>query len=143
MSDPKTNVLQRWFEEVWNQGREEAIDELAAADVVSHGLIDSHGNEVSGREHFKAFRRQFRTTFPDVRVDVNDALADGDKAIVRCTVYATHSGAGMGAPTYKPISFTGILIARIENGQLKEVWDSWDFLSLYQQIGALPALFAV
>jgi len=142
MSDQKTNVLRRWFEEVWNEGREGAIDELAAPDMVAHGLFDAQGKEISGREKFKAFWRQFRTTFPDVRVDVNEALADGDKVIVRCTVYATHSGEGMGSPTRKPISFTGMVIGRIENGQLKEAWDSWDFLSLYQQIGALPALFA-
>ena len=142
MPDPNTNLLWRWFEEVWNQGREDAIDELAAADMVAHGLYDARGKEVSGRAKFKEFRRQFRTTFPDVRVEVNDALADGDKVVVRCTVQATHSGEGMGAPTSKPVSFTGVVIARIENGQLKESWDSWNFLSLYQQIGALPASFA-
>jgi steroid delta-isomerase-like uncharacterized protein len=140
MSDQSTNVLGRWFEEVWNKGREEAIDELAAADVVSHGLFDSQGAHVSGREMFKAFWRQFRTAFPDVRVDVNDELTDGAKNMVRCTVRATHSGEGMGPPSHKPVSFTGMVVARIENGQLKEVWDSWDFMGLYQQIGALPAL---
>ena len=143
MFDEKTNVLRRWFEEVWNQGHEEAINELAAADVVAHGLVDPQGAEVSGREKFRAFWRQFRTAFPDVRVDVHDELTDGDKRMVRCTVMATHSGQGMGAATDKPISFSGMVIARVENGQLKEVWDSWDFLSLYQQLGALPALVAL
>jgi steroid delta-isomerase-like uncharacterized protein len=142
MSDKNTNLLRRWFEEVWNQGREEAIDEMAAVDIVSHGLFDAQGQHVSGREMFHVFWRQFRTTFPDARVDVDDALAEGDKVMVRCTVHATHSGEGMGSPTGKPISFTGMVVGRIENGLLKEVWDSWNFLSLYQQIGALPASFA-
>ena len=74
-------------------------------------------------------------------MEVNDALMDGDKAIVRCTVRATHSGDGIGVPaSQKAVSFSGIVIARIENGKLKESWDTWDFLGLYQQIGAVPAV---
>jgi steroid delta-isomerase-like uncharacterized protein len=142
MSDPKTQVLQRWFEEVWNQAREEAIDELAAPDVVAHGLFDAEGKEISDREKFKLFYRQFRTAFPDVRVEVHDHIVDGDKRAVRCTVYATHKGEGIGvAPCHKPVQFSGMVIARIEDGKIKEVWDTWDFLGLYQQIGALPDSF--
>ena len=136
---PKPNVLHRWFEEVWNKGREAAIDELAAPDVIAHGLVDSQGNELAGREGFKAFWRQFRNAFPDVHVDVHDGIVDGEKVAVRCTVRGTHMGDGIGiAPTSKPVMFTGICIARVENGQVAEAWNNFDFLTLYQQIGALP-----
>ncbi len=86
MSDPKMQVLQRWFEEVWNQAREESIDELAAPDVVAHGLFDAEGNEISSREKFKIFYHKFRSAFPDNRVDVPDHLIDGDKCVARCTI---------------------------------------------------------
>jgi hypothetical protein len=42
------SIQRRWFEEVWNQGREATIDELLAPDVVGHGLVDPNGNEVTG-----------------------------------------------------------------------------------------------
>jgi steroid delta-isomerase-like uncharacterized protein len=142
MSDPKVNLLERWFEEVWNQGREAAIDEMAAADVVAHGLVDAGGQEISGREKFHQFWRGFRQTFPDIHIEVHDALADGDKVMVRCTVRATHLGEGLALPpTQKPVSFTGMVVARVQNGQLAEVWDNWDFLGLYQQLGAIPHSF--
>jgi steroid delta-isomerase-like uncharacterized protein len=136
------NILDRWFEEVWNDGRAEAIDELAAPDIVSHGLVDARGNDIAGREAFKAFWRQFRGAFPDVHVDVEDAINEGDKVMVRCTVRGTHTGEGMGPATGKKITFTGMCLARVKVGQFVEVWNSFDFLALYQQLDLVPATFA-
>ena len=139
MSEP--NVLYRWFEEVWNKGRETAIDELATPDVIAHGIVDSQGNELVGRDAFKAFWRQFRSAFPDIRVEVHDGLVESNKAMVRCTVRGTHLGDGLGIPpTSKPVVFTGMCIARMKNGQMAEAWNNFDFLTLYQQIGVLPPI---
>ena len=139
MSDVTNNLLHRWFEEVWNKGREDAIDELAALDVVAHGLVDNQGNDIRGREGFKMFWRHLRTVFPDLHVIVEDSLVDGDKVMARCTVRGTHKGEGLGlAPTMKPVTFGGMCIARIEGGQIAEAWNNFDFLSVYQQIGASP-----
>ena len=143
MSDPKKNLLHQWFEEVWNKARIEAIDEMAAPDVIAHGLVDAQGNEITGREAFKGFWHQFRGVFPDVQIDVEDGLADGDKVMVRCTVRGTHSGSGIGvAPTGKKVAFTGLCIARVKDNQIVEAWNNFDFLSMYQQVGAVPASFA-
>jgi len=133
------NLLHRWFEEVWNKGRIEAIDEMAAPNVIAHGLVDAQGKELVGREAFKTFWRQFRGAFPDIRVDVEDALVEGDKVMVRCAVRGTHRGEGIGiAPTGKPVTFTGMCVARITGGQMAEAWNNFDFLSLYQQLGIVP-----
>jgi hypothetical protein len=42
-------IMKRWFEEVWNQGRESAIDELSLDDVPGHGLKSADGSEVRGK----------------------------------------------------------------------------------------------
>jgi predicted ester cyclase len=132
------NLLERWFEEVWNQARESAIDEMASPDIVAHGLVDAQGQTVSSREKFREFYRQFRSAFPDLRVDVHDAMVDGDKVMVRCEAHGTHQGEGMNMrPTQKNVRFGGIIIARVRNNQLAEVWETWDFLTLYQQLGAV------
>ena len=128
-------LLHRWFEEVWNQGRESVIDELMAEDAIVHGITDDAGNEPRGPAQFKPFFHKFRTAFPDVRITVEDALVDGDKVAVRCAVTATHTGPGMMPPTNKPTSFTGMCFARVKNGKIAEGWNNFDFLSLYQQLG--------
>jgi hypothetical protein len=40
MSENNKALIQRWFEEVWNKGRSEAIEEMFAADGIAHGLSD-------------------------------------------------------------------------------------------------------
>ncbi len=137
------NVLHTWFEEVWNKARPEAIDELSTPDVVAHGLTDSQGRQVAGREPFKQFWRDFHSAFPDIRIEVEDSLAVGDKVMVRCTVRATHSGDGLGfPPSGKPITFTGMCMARVKDGRIAEAWNSFDFLTLFQQLDKVPSSFA-
>lgn len=128
--------LHRWFDEVWNQGRESTIDELFAPDAVAHGIVGTDGKEITGPAAFKPFFRQFRAAFPDIHIAVEDALVDGDKVCVRCSVSGTHAGHGVaGAPTNRTVGFTGTCIARIENGRIAEGWNHFDFLSMYQQPG--------
>jgi steroid delta-isomerase-like uncharacterized protein len=130
------SVLHRWFEEVWNQRREETIDELMADNYVSHGLVGPDGREVQGKAAFKPFFRHFCQAFPDLRIAVEDAVVDGDKIAVRCSVTGTHTGHGVVAgPTNKAASFTGMCFARIEDGKIAEAWNNFDFLSMYKQLG--------
>jgi predicted ester cyclase len=129
-------IAHRWFEEVWNQKRDTAIDELMAADSLLHGLVGPDGKEIRGPEAFKPFFRHYCQAFPDLRIAVDDALVDGDRIAVRCTVTGTHTGPGlMSAPSNKPTSFTGMCIMRIADGKIVEGWNNFDFLLMYQQLG--------
>jgi steroid delta-isomerase-like uncharacterized protein len=131
-------VLHRWFEEVWNKGREEAIDELFAEDGVAHGLQDEQGQELRGPTGFKPFFRRFRDAFPDIQIVIEDCIAEGDKATARCTVRAQHTGDGLGvAATNNAVEFTGMCIVRVRDGKIAEAWNNFDFMSLNQQIGVL------
>jgi predicted ester cyclase len=124
--------MHRWFEEVWNRGREDAIDEMMVEDTVVHGLQE----QIRGPEAFKPFQRQFRTAFPDMRITVEEVLIDGDMIAARCSVAGTHTGPGLPiAAGGKPANFTGMCIARVKDGKMIEGWNNFDFLSLYQQIG--------
>ena len=80
--------IRRWFEEVWNKGREEAIEEMFAEDGVAHGLADGPGALLRGPNGFKPFFRSFRGAFPDIEVIVKDTIAEGDKVAARCRIRA-------------------------------------------------------
>jgi steroid delta-isomerase-like uncharacterized protein len=129
-------VMRRWFEEVWNQGREEAIDEMFAADGVAHGLADENGEELRGPAGFKPFFRRFREAFPDMQVTVEDCICEDDKAAARCTVRAIHQGDGLGvAATNNAVEFDGLCIIRVRDGRIVEAWNNFDFARLNRQIG--------
>lgn len=138
MLDENKALIRRWFEEVWNKGRAEAIDEMFAEDAIAHGLADVSGAELRGPADFRVFHQNFREAFPDIEIVVEDTIAEGDKVAARCSVRAKHGGDTLGfAATHKPIEITGITIVRIGDGQIVEAWNNFDFMTLYKQLGAI------
>jgi steroid delta-isomerase-like uncharacterized protein len=138
MSTESKDLIRRWFEEVWNKGREDAIDEMFAADGVAHGLTEEGDKTMRGPEQFKPFYRAFRSAFPDLEVVVEDTIAEGDKLAARCTVRGKHQSDSLGfAATGLTTDFTGITIVRIERGKIVEAWNNFDFMRMYKQLGAL------
>jgi steroid delta-isomerase-like uncharacterized protein len=139
MSDVNKALVRRWFDEVWNQGREETIDELLAADGVAHGLGDTDV-DIHGPAGFRPFFRNLRCSFPDLRITIEDSMAEGERVTARVRLEGTHRGAGLGVPpTGRRIAVNGIVLVRIVGGQIVEGWNSWDQLGLLRQIGALPS----
>ena len=135
-TDPKA-VLERWFEEVWNQGREQVVDELMAPDAVAIGLGEMD-QDVHGPSEFKIFLRNMRQALPDVRIDMEDTTTEQDKISARVVLKGTHHGNGLGvAPTGNAVSIRGIVMVRVAAGKIVEGWNSWDQLGLLRQIGAL------
>lgn len=130
-------LISRWFEEVWNQGRADLIDEMRAPETVATGLAG--GNQESrGSEPFKAFYANLRRALPDLRLTVEDILGEEDKVAVRISLRGTHMGDTLGVPpTGNAVEFSGIVLARIEDGRIAQAWNSLDLLALLKQIGAV------
>jgi steroid delta-isomerase-like uncharacterized protein len=138
MTEENKAFIRRWFEEVWNKGREEAIDEMFAEEGVANGLTDESGGPLRGATGFKPFFRKFREAFPEIEVVVEDVIAEGDKVAARCTVRGRHRGDTLGfAATQAPVEFTGMTIGRISGGKIVEAWNNFDFMTMFQQLGAL------
>jgi steroid delta-isomerase-like uncharacterized protein len=137
MSAENEALLRRWFEEVWNKGRSEAIDEMFAPDGIAHGLGDT---QVIGPEAFKGFHATFKGAFPDIKISVDDILSQGDRVAVRFTIRATHRGDHLGVPASgREVTVPAMSIVRCKNGQIAEGWNTVDMLGMMQQIDAIPA----
>ena len=132
-----SDLIRRWFEEVWNQGREETINELCAQEAVGHGqTLD--GSSISGPEHFKQFWRNFRSAFTAVHVEIHRTIEEGDTVVAHWTLKAQHSGPFLGMkPTGKEIAAKGMSIQRFAEGKIIEAWDNWDQLGVLTQLGAV------
>ena len=142
MSESNIQLFKRWFEEVWNQRRTTTITELFAPNGVSHG-VDENGADLIGPAAFIPFYERFLGAFPDMKLKIEDAIADGDKVLIRWSATMRHTGDSLGiAATNKPVAIGGMSLARIANGQLVEAWDQWDKLAMLQQIGAVPPVAA-
>ena len=138
MSEENKQLIRRWFDEVWNNGRADVIDELFDENGIAHGLSEDHTQPIKGPNGYKPFYETFRQAFPNIMVAVEDVVAEGDKVAARCSVRAKHEGELMGrAATQAPVEFTGITIVRIENGKIAEAWNNFDFMTMYKQTGHL------
>ena len=140
MSEENKALVRRYFEEIWDKGNLDLIDELFTTNFVRHGPTATEG-EVRGLEGFKGPVSMYHTALPDLRVPVEDLISEGDMVVTRWTARGTHQGELMGnAPTGNPASVTGILIDRISGGKIEEEWVDYDTLHLMQQIGGVPQL---
>lgn len=138
MSEENKQLLRRWFDEVWNDGRADGIEEMFDENGIAHGLSDDPSKPIRGPKDYRPFYDVFRQAFPNLRIVVEDMIAEGDKVAARCSVRGKHEGDFMGtAATQSPVEFTGITIVRISNGKIVEAWNNFDFMSLHKQVGRL------
>jgi predicted ester cyclase len=122
---------QHWFEQVWNQGRRDAIAELCTPDIELH----DGGVVTVGVSPFLQFFDRMQATFSDTHVDVEETIVEGDKACIRWTCKAKHTGDGFGiSPTGVEINVTGISVARVVDGRMAAAWQNCDMLGMMQQI---------
>jgi predicted ester cyclase len=130
--------VRRWFDEVWNHGRADLIDEMSAPDTVATGL--GHSNvPTRGMTPFKAFYTNMRATFPDLHVRVEEIVAEGDLVVVRLTAEGTHTGDALAPATGRKATFGALVMARIADGRIVEAWNAIDQLGILHQIGAVPS----
>ena len=135
--DNLETVAREFFQSIWNDGDESAIDRFIAEDAA--------GNDPQfgvGREDFRRQWRQWRTAFPDIHFSVEEVVADPQTSTVatRWILKGTHSAEFWGAPpTGQKVSVPGVSIDRIAGGMVVSGFDAWDTAVLMRQIGLLPS----
>ena len=128
-------LVHRLFEEGVNQNKMSTADEIIAPNYVNHDFPAP----APGLEGFKMVVGMFRAAFPDIRITIEDSLAEGDKVMTRGHFTGTHQGAFMGVPpTGKKMMLKFIDEWRFENGKAVENWVQLDIMGLMQQLGAIP-----
>ena len=130
-------IVRSFLEGIFTQGNPEVVDELVAPDFVVHDPSSEAGDVDA--EGVKGSIAWSHNAFPDLRVTIEDQVAEGDKVATRWTVRGTHRGEMMGAaPTGNQVMFTGTQTDYISAGKIVESWSNWDTLGMLQQIGAVP-----
>jgi steroid delta-isomerase-like uncharacterized protein len=136
MSEHNRTLARRWFQEVWNDRREATIDELLHEDARGH----MEGFETRGPADFKAVRAGLLDAFPDLHLDVEETVAEGETVVVRWRARGFHRGHGLGiAPSNQAAEFRGMTWMRFERGRLIEGWDAWNMGGLVARLSGNPA----
>jgi steroid delta-isomerase-like uncharacterized protein len=127
-------LLHRYIEEVWEKENPAAVDNFLAPTYARHR---SPTTPPLKREDQKQLLAAFRTAFPDVKITIEDVIAEGDKVAFRSTMRGTHQGEFLGiAPTGQEVTFGLLDVIRIEDGKFVEQWGGPDIYDLMQQLSA-------
>ncbi len=126
----------RRYRQAHNQNDMAALDEIVAADIISHNMLPG---VPASREGGKMVHQGVTAAFPDGKTTTDDLISEGDKVVERFTFVGTHKGEFFGVPaTGKLIKVTGMSIFLIANGKIAEHWGENDGMGLMMQLGVLP-----
>jgi steroid delta-isomerase-like uncharacterized protein len=134
-TDENIQMMRRWFQEVWNEGRVQTVYDLMAPGAIARGQRGAEA-EIHGPEEFVNFVHEIRGAFPDIKIELEDIFGAGDKVVMRWSAVMTHTGDALGLPpSGRTVRSRGISIARMADGKIVEGWDNWDQLGMLEQIG--------
>jgi len=129
--DRNKAVARRVFDEIFNQGRFGVAAEVYARDFINHGRT----RDISLEEDQDA-ARGWKSAFPDLKITVEQIIAEGDLVTVLWTAKGTNTGTGNGLPaTGKSAAGRGITIWRIRDGKIVEEWSEFDQHGMLLQLG--------
>lgn len=130
-------IVRRLNDEVWENGKTELIDELYTDDYHEHNV--ALPNDIHGRDGNREKLAMFHSAFSDITVTTEDLIAEDDKVVVRDRFTGVHDGQFMDAePTGNRVEVEGMVIYRLEDGQVAESWVQADMMGMMQQLGLAP-----
>lgn len=132
----------RLYNEVYTKGQLSVCDELCDPNVKFHDLAaESYKPGVSA---FKESEKAYHKAFPKKEPKIEDIFVNDDKVVVRWSCKGKHEGELQGvAATHRHFKITGISIYQFKSGKISEVWQSWDRLSLLEQLGIAQPVHAL
>ncbi len=130
-------IVGRPFDDLFTRGDLHAVDDLVAPDFVAHGQGRSEATR--GREAFRRWLGWYTSAFTQREWTVHDVISEGEKVVARNSGWVTYRGGLLGIPSEgQRVLETGILILRVEDGLVQELWSEMSDLQLVMQLGAFP-----
>jgi len=130
-------LIRRLFEEEINQKNLTAMESMVADGYVSHNDSLGPPSDIKQTEKFLA---AVFAAFPDAHVTIEDMIAEGDRVVVRNTWRGTFRGPWMGIPpTGKEVTWTGIVMWKVNNGKITDRWANINFNEVLQRLANDPS----
>ncbi len=134
-AEANKNIVRR-YRDIHNRGALNELDAIVAQDLVSHNLLPGLPPGLAGG---KLAHQAFAASFADTQTTTDDLIAEGDRVVERYTSRGTHTGPFMGMPaTGKPFTVESIVIYRLADGKIVEMWGQNDAMALMAQLGMMP-----
>ena len=129
-------VVRGLVDECINPYRPELLERFVGAGLRVHPGTPGSAPDTDGIEQLRAAVHRFRATFADLRIELDQVIAEGDLVAARWTATGTHTGALAGiAATGNAVRWGGTDVYRLADGRVVEWWRNDDFVELLHQVG--------
>jgi predicted ester cyclase len=131
-------LVRRLYDEGFNQGKLDVVDELVDPNVVTHDpiILDAP----TGPDSIRGGIEMIRKAFPDFHVEVIDLVAEDDKVASFLSMSGTNTGDyRRGGATHKKGTMRAFFLWRVADGRLAESWGMADRFQFLQQLGVVPS----
>ncbi len=141
--DVALKVVERFYEEFWNQRKFEIAEQIFAPDAKTHqlrsGQVDTP--QPRGPEVVRQHTKDWLEGFPDLRFNIDHSFASGELVMTRVTMEGTHTGEWLGLPATGKKAFVRIMaVHKVVAGRIAEDWVQVETLGFFQQLGVLPSV---
>ncbi len=144
-AESNKDLCRRLIQKIYNEGELSLLGDFMSPHVVNHELADSFGEGEPTQGHNLEWMADliflYRHAFPDLRFDIEDQIAEGDRVVTCLRMRGTHKNALMTIePSGRKVDVAGIRVDRIAGGRIVESWAHLDALGMLRQLDALPEL---
>jgi len=131
----------RFVQQIFNDGELSRIRDFVASDAWNHELGEKLTRPGRSPERYADFISLYRDAFPDLRVEIQDQVAENDRVVTSLRLKGTQKNPLLGVPSRgKSMEVDGIRIDRFVGDKIAESWFQWDSVGMLRQLGALPNL---
>lgn len=136
MASTNEAIVRRWFNDIFGNGNMEALEDVVAEDIQIHNAGDV---EVGGRESFRQWVLWYRSTFADSKWTFARLFEGDDKVVARYRSTSTYKGGFVNIPSSdQQITETGIIVFRIMDSKVSEIWCEYSGIQVLEQLGVFP-----
>ncbi len=134
MLEDNKDLVRRLYEECWNRGDLEQVDEMYTKDCKFHDAV--FPSLSPGAESMRRHIQMCRTAFPDIKFRIDNVIAEKEEVVVHWTANGTQKAAFLGVPaTNRSAEVSGTTICKIKNNKIAEQWADWNLLTLLERLG--------
>ena len=136
MSEENKALVNAFIKGIFQDKDLSVVDKYVDPSFVDHDMMPGQGPGIDG---VKQVLGGYLTAFPDLSINVDLMISEGDMVVSRLTFQGTNTGEMMGMPaTNKKATFTAMDAARVANGKIVEHWGNEDSLGMMKQLGVIP-----
>lgn len=137
MSAKNVSAVRQVYEEGWNKGNLDVLDEHMSPDFIDHEAPPGMERGIASAK--QAFT-MYRQIMAETHFAIEDIVAEGDKVMVRAKLTAVHRGGDfLGVPpSNKPVVLRGIDLFRVVDGKLTDHWGASNMWDLATILGLRP-----